>query len=202
MLESYTGALGDALGSRAQQIQSMLEGFSNDMAATLSARTENLQTVFEEYTRALDTTLANRAQSLDNQLIERTKALDKAFSERLRLFDESIMRSTVAIDAAVGETAALARRGARRARQELPRDHRAAGRQSRRIADARHQLRAPREREHHAPVDQGDGRPRGPVRPAEEHVGELARPDRGVTGRFENQGQQIMKAANALETAN
>ena len=131
VLESYTGALGDALGNRTQQIQGMLEGFSNDMAATLSARTDNLQTVFEEYTRALDTTLSNRTQIVDNQLIERTKALDSAFSERLRLFDEFDHALHPGDRRGGRRAAALARRGARGACQELPRYRRAADRQSR-----------------------------------------------------------------------
>ncbi|MEQ1577891.1 MAG: hypothetical protein ABL894_09575, partial [Hyphomicrobium sp.] len=105
VLDTYTNALADALGSRSEQLQAAISEYMYTLDSKLAGRSENLQTIFEEYGRALDTTLANRAQALDVQLVERTRALDDAFNDRLRLFDESIMRSTLAIDTAVNEKA-------------------------------------------------------------------------------------------------
>ncbi len=177
VLENYTSALGTALGSRAEQMQITFDSQLQQLDSSLGNRTENLQTVFEEYARALDAALANRAQALDYQLVERTRSLDEAFGERLRLFDELIMRSTSAIDTAVvDKTQALTNALDAHAisfRETI-------GKQATDLdesADAWHQLGAPCFREHHPPVDQGDGRPRRPVRPAEEHLREPAEPD-------------------------
>ncbi len=107
VLEDYTTAFATALGARTEQMRSTFDGYMQTLDTTLGNRTENLQTVFEEYARALDTTLANRAQALDIQLIERTRSLDEAFQRRLELFDDQIVRSTSAIDHAVSEKASL-----------------------------------------------------------------------------------------------
>ena len=107
VLEDYTSAFSTALGARTEQMRLAFDGYMETLDTSLGNRTENLQTVFEEYARALDTTLANRAQALDIQLIERTQSLDNAFQRRLELFDDQIVRSTSAIDSAVSQKAAL-----------------------------------------------------------------------------------------------
>ncbi len=103
MLANHAESLAASLGGRAEEMRTMLSSHTDDLVSALGGRTHNLQAVFEEFARALDTTLANRAQALDVQLVDRTRSLDAAFSERLRLFDDSILRSTMAIDSAVGE---------------------------------------------------------------------------------------------------
>jgi predicted pyridoxine 5'-phosphate oxidase superfamily flavin-nucleotide-binding protein/predicted NBD/HSP70 family sugar kinase len=202
MLETYTAGLASALGSRAEQLQTSLDDQLRQLDTSFGARTENLQAVFEEYARALDTALANRAQALDHQLIERTRSLDEAFAERLRLFDESIMRSTSAIDAAVvDKTQALT---------EALDDHavRFSGTIGKQATD----------------LDEALMQGISSVRRASENItrqsikameGLAAQSDvlknishnllgqiNGVTGRFEDQGQAIMEAASALESAN
>lgn len=107
VLEDYTTAFSTALGTRTEQMRLAFDGYMQALDTSLGNRTENLQTVFEEYARALDTTLANRAQALDIQLVERTRSLDDAFQKRLELFDDQIQRSTSAIDDAVSEKASL-----------------------------------------------------------------------------------------------
>jgi hypothetical protein len=74
VLEDYTSAFSTALGARTEQMRVAFDSYMQTLDTSLGNRTENLQTVFEEYARALDTTLANRAQALDIQLIERTTA--------------------------------------------------------------------------------------------------------------------------------
>ncbi len=169
---------------------------------SLGNRTENLQTVFEEYARALDAALANRAQALDYQLVERTRSLDEAFGERLRLFDESIMRSTSAIDTAVvDKTQALT--NALDAHAVSFRE--TIGKQATDLDEAlMHGINSVRRA--------SENITRQSIKAMEGLAGQsdllknisenLLNQISGVTGRFENQGQQIMKAANALETAN
>jgi predicted pyridoxine 5'-phosphate oxidase superfamily flavin-nucleotide-binding protein/predicted NBD/HSP70 family sugar kinase len=202
VLENYTSALGTALGSRAEQMQITFDNQLQQLDASLGNRTENLQTVFEEYARALDAALANRAQALDYQLVERTRSLDEAFGERLRLFDESIMRSTSAIDTAVvDKTEALT--NALDAHAVSFRE--TIGRQATDLDEAlMHGINSVRRA--------SENITRQSIKAMEGLAGQsdllknisenLLNQISGVTGRFENQGQQILMAANALETAN
>ena len=202
VLENYTSALGTALGSRAEQMQITFDNQLQQLDTSLGNRTENLQTVFEEYARALDAALANRAQALDYQLVERTRSLDEAFGERLRLFDESIMRSTSAIDTAVvDKTEALT--NALDAHAVSFRE--TIGKQATDLDEAlMHGINSVRRA--------SENITRQSIKAMEGLAGQsdllknisenLLNQISGVTGRFENQGQQIMKAANALETAN
>ena len=202
VLENYTSALGTALGSRAEQMQITFDNQLQQLDASLGNRTENLQTVFEEYARAIDAALANRAQALDYQLVERTRSLDEAFGERLRLFDESIMRSTSAIDTAVvDKTEALT--NALDAHAVSFRE--TIGKQATDLDEAlMHGINSVRRA--------SENITRQSIKAMEGLAGQsdllknisenLLNQISGVTGRFENQGQQIMKAANALETAN
>jgi hypothetical protein len=202
MLETYTSALAGALGSRAEQLQANLDDQLLQLDTSLVNRTENLQTVFEEYAIALDSALANRAQALDHHLIERTKSLDDAFAERLRMFDESIMRSTAAIDTAVVDkthhlTSALDAH-AISFRETI-------GKQATDLDEALmhgiNSVRRASENISRQSVKAMEGlasQSEMLKNISENLLGQIS----GITGRFENQGQSIVKAANALETVN
>ena len=158
--------------------------------------------MFEEYARALDAALANRAQALDYQLVERTRSLDEAFGERLRLFDESIMRSTSAIDSAVvDKTQALT--SALDAHAVSFRE--TIGKQATDLDEAlMHGINSVRRASENI-TRQSIKAMEGLASQSDllKNISEnLLNQISGVTGRFENQGHQIMKAANALETVN
>jgi hypothetical protein len=202
ILENYTSALAGALGSRAEQLQANLDDQLLQLDTSLVNRTENLQTVFEEYAIALDSALANRAQALDHHLVERTKSLDDAFAERLRMFDESIMRSTSAIDTAVVEkTYALTTALDAHAisfRETI-------GKQATDLDEAlMHGINSVRRASENisrqsVKAMEGLASQSDMLKNISENLlGQIS----GITGRFENQGQQIVKAANALETVN
>lgn len=202
VLEDYTTAFSSALGARTEQMRLAFDGYMETLDASLGNRTENLQTVFEEYARALDTTLANRAQALDIQLVERTQSLDAAFQRRLELFDEQILRSTSAIDSAVGEKASLLTDAlelhSRTFRETISRQAvelddsvmngiNAVRRTSENIT--RQTMKAIEGLSHQSSVLQ--------------NVAEnLFTQIHGVTDRFENQGEKILKVAGALDNAN
>ncbi len=202
VLEDYTTAFSTALGSRTEQMRVSFDSYMQTLDTSLGNRTENLQTVFEEYAKALDTTLSNRAQALDIQLVERTKSLDDAFQRRLELFDDQIMRSTSAIDSAVSEKATLLTTALDThastfreliARQAIELDEsvmngiNAVRRTSENIT--RQSLKA----------IEGLANQSDMLRNVSENLlGQI----HGVTDRFENQGHAILKAANALESAN
>lgn len=202
LLEGYTTGLATALGNRSEQMREAFDEYLKSLDTSLGERTDALQTVFEEYARALDTTLANRAKTLDIQLIERTKALDLAFNERLQLFDNSIKQSTTAIDHAVGERAAaltsaldnhaqtfksnITRQSAE-LDESLTQGISAVRRTSENIT--RQSLKA---------IEGLSGQSEMLKNVSENLLGQI----NAVTGRFENQSQSIMKAANSLESAN
>ncbi len=202
VLEDYTSAFSTALGSRTEQMRVSFDSYMQTLDTSLGNRTENLQTVFEEYAKALDTTLSNRAQALDIQLVERTKSLDDAFQRRLELFDDQIVKSTTAIDTAVSEKAALLttaldthastfRESIARQAVELDESVMNGINAVRRTSEniTRQSLKA----------IEGLANQSDMLRNVSENLlGQI----HGVTDRFENQGHAILKAANALESAN
>jgi ABC-type transporter Mla subunit MlaD len=202
MLENYTSGLATALGSRSDQLQIALEEQLQQLDSAFSDRTENLQTVFEEYAHALDASLSNRAEALDERLIERTKSLDDAFSERLRLFDESIMRSTAAIDTAVVEkTQALTNA----LEDHATRFSGTIGQQASDLDEVlMHGINSVRRASENITRQsikamEGLSNQSDMLRGISENL--LGQIDT-ATGRFENQGEAIVTAANALESAN
>jgi hypothetical protein len=202
VLEDYTTAFSSALGVRTEQMRVAFDSYMQTLDTSLGNRTENLQTVFEEYARALDTTLANRAQALDIQLIERTKSLDDAFQKRLELFDDQIVRSTSAIDSAVSEKAVLLTDAldlhARTFRETITRQ---AADLDESVMNGVNAVRRTSENITRQTMKAIDGlsQQSGVL----QHVAEnLFSQIHGVTNRFENQGQQIIKVASALDDAN
>ena len=202
LLETYTAGLATALGSRAEQLQTNLDDQLQRLDSSFGDRTDALQAVFEEYAIALDSALANRAEALDQQLIERTKSLDGAFAERLRLFDESIMRSTAAIDAAVvDKTQALTQA----LDEHAVRFSGTIGRQATDLDETlMHGINSVRRASENI-TRQSIQAMEGLANQSDmlKHISHnLLGQISGITGRFENQGQAILSAADALESAN
>jgi hypothetical protein len=192
----------EGAGQNLIALENQLSSASGNLEATLSNRTQQLQAVLDDYTVALDATLASRAEALDIQLIERTRALDAAFAERLTRFDEAMMRSTVAIDSAVNEKA--------RALTYAMENHVRAlsdtlGQQAHNLDESMmHGLDAVRRssdnitRQSLSAIEGLSSQADLLKRVSENLLEQMA----GVANRFGNQGQTIVHAANALETAN
>ncbi len=202
VLEDYTTAFSSALGVRTEQMRATFDGYMQTLDTTLGNRTENLQTVFEEYARALDTTLSNRAQALDIQLVERTRSLDEAFQKRLELFDDQIMRSTSAIDHAVSEKASLLT-NALQLHSETFREtiaHQASELDDS-VMNGINAVRRTSENITRQTMKAIDGlsKQSGVLQNVADN---LFQQIHGVTNRFENQGEQILKAATVLDSAN
>ena len=202
VLQDFTAALGTALSSRTEQMQALFNEYRKSIESSLEGRTENLQNVFEEYARALDQTLANRAQALDIQLVERTAALDEAFNKRLKAFDESILRSTTAIDNAIGEKAQLLTGALENHARSLSDT---LSQQAVELDETLMQGIAAVRRTSENITRQSVRAIEGLSNQSEllKTVSEnLLSQINSVTNRFESQGQSIMLAANALESAN
>lgn len=202
LLEGYTTGLASALGNRSEQMREAFDGYLKTLDSSLGARTDTLQTVFEEYARALDTTLANRAKTLDVQLIERTKALDLAFNERLQLFDNSIKKSTSAIDQAVGQrsqalTSAL-NNHAQTFKEEITHQSNELDESLTQGISAVRRTSENITRQSLKAIEGLSGQSEMLKNVSENLLGQI----NAVTGRFENQSQSIMTAANSLESAN
>ncbi len=212
-VESRTVRLQEVLGEYTQALSGSLDQRMEQIGTTIASRTGDLQIVFEEYTKALDVTLDNRtasmgqqlehhASQLDNQLLGRTQALDDAFNERLRLFDEAILRTTSAIDSSIGDkTVALTTAldshakslGETLSRQSMELDESllqgisAVRRTSENIT--RQSIKA---------LEGLAGQSELLQNVSENLLGQI----NTITNRFDNQSQQIIRSANALETAN
>jgi hypothetical protein len=202
LLSGSTGDVQGVLVDRTNHLQTVLDEYTQALHASLGARTGEFQTVFEEFTLALDSTLAGRAQSLDTQLVDRTRALDAAFAGRLQAFDDSVRQSTLMIDSTIGEKAqALSIAMETHARQLAD----TLGRQSQNLDEQLMQgisaVRRTSENITRQSVKAIEGLS-GQADMLKTVSENLLTQIGGVTTRFENQGQSIMRAANALETAN
>jgi len=202
VLEDFSSKIDVSFGERTEEMQTVLESYTGALASALSSRTEDMQAVFEEYTRALDTTLGNRAEALDMQLVERTATLDAAFSQRLQLFDDSIKRSAQVIDGTFSERSIAINQALERHVNSF---REAMAKQGNEIDESMmHGINAVRRssenitRQSLKAIEGLAGQSDLLKNVSENLLGQI----QSVTSRFENQGQQIMKAANALESAN
>ena len=202
VLEDFSTRIDVSFDERTEHMQNVLESYTGALAQALGTRTEDMQAVFEEYTRALDTTLANRAEALDVQLVQRTATLDSAFAQRLQLFDDSIKRSAQAIDGAVNERSialnqalerhvvtfreAIARQGSE-IDESLMQGINSVRRTSETIT--KQSLKA---------IEGLAGQSDTLRNVSENLLGQV----QVVMGRFKNQSQQMMQAAEAIEAAN
>ena len=190
------------LGDKTDEMQAVFDTFSAGLDTALSSRTEGLQAVLEEYTRALDTTLMTRHEMLDVKLVERTKALDDAFSERLKVFDDSILRSTITIDSMVADKARALSSALETHAKEIGQ---VLGRQAQDLDDQllngvnAVRLSSQNVTKQSLKAIEGLAGQADLLRNVSENlVGQI----QSVTNRFDDQGQTIMRAASALETAN
>jgi hypothetical protein len=134
--------------------------------------------------------------------VQRTKALDDAFSERLRLFDDSIARSTANIDTTIGERTYLLTSALETHAKSLGDT---LGRQAVEMDESLMQGISAVRRTSESITRQSIKAIEGLASQAEllKSVSEnLLTQVHNVTNRFENQGTTIMRAANALESAN
>lgn len=192
----------EGAGQNLIALENQLSTASGSLESTLANRTQQLQAVLDDYTVALDATLASRAEALDIQLVERTRALDAAFAERLTRFDDAMIRSTMAIDNAVSEKA--------RALTYAMENHvrtlsDTLGQQANNLDESMmHGLDAVRRssdnitRQSLHAIEGLSGQADLLKKVSENLLDQMS----GVANRFDNQGQTIVHAASALETAN
>jgi hypothetical protein len=213
LLTSQTEDVQSTIVERTTELQQLFNTFSGGLDKALGARTEGLQAVLEEYTRALDGALSNRQEALtgllttrqeafDTQLVERTRALDDAFTQRLQVFDDSIVRSTIAVDSMVADKAlALSSAMESHAKEIASVLGRQAGDLDEQLMHGVNAVRRASENVTRQSIKAIEGLANQAdllKNVSENLVNQIS----SVSGRFDQQGQTIMRAANALETAN
>ncbi len=198
---------------RTTHLQTVLDEYTSALHTTLGVRTGEFQTVFETFTTAIDQTLAARADAIsislvdqteafDQRLLERTHAIDLAFATRLQTFDDSIRNSTQSIDSTVGEKARLLAVAMDAHAKNLSET---LSRQSQHLDEQLVQGIASVRRTSENITRQSVKAIEGLAGQADmlKSVSENLLTQIGsVTNRFENQSQSILRAANALESAN
>jgi ABC-type transporter Mla subunit MlaD len=170
----------EGAGQNLIALETQISSASGNLETTLSNRTNQLQTVLDDYTRALDATLASRAEALDAQLVERTRALDSAFSERVQRLSSAMETQGKVLAETLG-------RQAHDMDETLMHGINAVRRTSENIT--RQSVKAIEGLSSQADL----------LKNVSEN---LLQQISNVTSRFDSQGQSIMRAANALETAN
>lgn len=213
MLGQSTEQIQTLLGDRTTHLQTVLDEYTSALHTTLGTRTGEFQTVFETFTAAIDQTLATRSDAIstsllgqteafDQRLLERTRAIDLAFATRLNAFDDSIRTSTQTIDSTVGEKARLLAVAMDAHAKNLSET---LNRQSQHLDEQLVQGIASVRRTSENITRQSVKAIEGLAGQADmlKTVSENLLTQIGsVTNRFENQGQSIIRAANALEQAN
>ena len=212
-LSEVAGRIETTLSSQTGHLANMLAEYSEAINFALGERTTQMQSVFEEYTRALDASLSlrseemsrsltHRTEQLDAAMVERTAALDQAFAARVRAFDETIITSTQAIDAVVGDKAralsAAMDAHARTLAETLGRQAVDLDETLMQGIDAVRRTSESITRQSVKAIEGLSGQADMLKNVSENLLMQIG----SVTSRFETQGQQIMRAANALETAN
>jgi hypothetical protein len=197
-LVEHTEAIDRSFGERTKQLGAQLDERMGSMQERLEIHTGS----FIESAQALEHQLAERTKAIDSQLLERTQVLDEAFTERLRLFDDAILRSTTAIDQSVGEktlalTTALDHHakslGETLSRQSLELDES--------LLQGINAVRRTSENITRQSIKALEGLA-GQSELLKNVSENLLTQINTITNRFDNQSQQIVRAANALETAN
>ena len=161
------------------------------LEAALANRTQALGAVLEDNTRNMDRVMSQRSEALEVAFGKGLQSLDKAFDQGAQAFDNSVSQRTMALAAAMESHAhvlgdSLARKSAD-LDQTLSRGIEAVRRSSETIT-----------RQSIKTID-GLASQAGLLKDVSEN---LLSQINTLTGRFENQGKTIMKAAHALETSN
>ncbi len=208
-LVEHTEAIDRSFSDRTAQLGAQLDERMGNMQERLEVHTgsflesaQSLEQQLAERTLAIGKQIAESTEAIDNQLLGRTEALDLAFNERLALFDDAILRSTTAIDQSVGEktlalTSALDQHakslGDTLSRQSLELDES--------LLQGINAVRRTSENITRQSIKALEGLA-GQSELLKNVSENLLTQINTITNRFDNQSQQIVRAANAMETAN
>jgi hypothetical protein len=184
----------ERMGQEQVRLTKIIEAAGGNLSAleqALTQRTSQLDTTLEGTTRALDHRFAQHAQAVDQHFAAGMRSLDEAIVRSAAVMDQSVSQRTLALAGAMEQHArslgeALSRKSAD-LDQTLLRGVDAVRRSSDNIT--RQSIK----------TIEGLASQAALLKDVSENLlGQI----NTLTGRFENQGKSIMKAAHALETSN
>jgi ABC-type transporter Mla subunit MlaD len=100
VLDNYSNQLGTALGTRTEQMQEMLTVYTAGLATALGHRTEQMQGMLENYSEAISSNIGSRTENLQAVFEEYARALDSTIATRAQHFDEQLLERTRSLDEA------------------------------------------------------------------------------------------------------
>jgi hypothetical protein len=223
-LATASGSLETSLANRTQQLQAVLDDYTVAIDATLASRAEAFDMQLVERTRALDAAFSERLALLDSSMQRQATAIDAAFNDKAyalnsamghhvqvltdtlgrqaNSLDESLLRSTLAIDSVVSDKARVLTAALENHVRALSDT---LGREAGNLDDSMIQGIDAVRRTSDSITRQSLKAIEGLSGQADllKNVSEnLLQQVSSVTNRFDNQGQSIVNAASALESAN
>jgi hypothetical protein len=224
LFDGYMESIDSTIGNRTETLQVVFEEYARALDTTLANRAQALDIQLVERTKALDDAFSHRLQLFDESMLRSTAAIDSAVTNKAEFLAQSIETHATAIGQTIGtKTEALQESLGRhnemlggtllshtQAISETVGNHAKSigdtlGRQAVQFDESlMHGINAVR-RSSESITKQSIKAIEGLAGQSDllKNVSEnLLTQINSVTNRFENQGQSIMRAANALETAN
>lgn len=209
-------ALLDRLGGEQKRLNAIINDAAGNLSALESAlaeKTSSLESVLTDRTKVLQTVLSDHARAIDTSLLERTQALEAILGQRAQEFHHSLAAGGKKIETSIAERAkaleaALAQQSgsirhkleehAEAMEKSLARQtaliERSVTASSRTIERAVEELAERSGESSHALESQAEI--------LRQVSGGLLNQIQGLTKRFEEQGNAIMKAAKSFEVSN
>ena len=213
LFDGYMESIDTTIGNRTETLQVVFEEYARALDTTLGNRAQSLDAQLVERTKALDDAFSHRLQLFDESMMRSTTAIDSAITTKAEVLARSIETHATAIGQTIGAQA-QALDGTLATHTQII--NQTIGNHTKSIGDTlgrqavefdeslMHGINAVR-RSSESITKQSIKAIEGLAGQSDllKNVSEnLLTQINSVTNRFENQGQSIMRAANALESAN
>lgn len=196
-LGERTGELDTTLNVRTQEMQNVLQDYSQ----SLNQRLEEVAQALEYTNAQIEHAITERSQALDQALIERTRAIDSAFAARMNDFDLAVAEGAQMLDETISERAnalrvAMESQAAALA-QMLDRQSQGIDETLVRGIDSVRRATETITTQSVQTINSLSAQ----AKFLKETSEDLMREMNGLTSRFANESQSVMKAASAIETS-
>ena len=195
----------ERLGSEQTRLSGIIEGASQNLSAlegAIAQRTNALDSSLNERTKMLQTVLSEQSKVLDDTLTDRTQALEAILSRRSQAFETVLSERTKSLDASVS-------RYTGNIQETLDQQSRSMEKSLSRQANAINQVVTSSTSQIQRAVDELAKRSGSSSEALGSHAKMLKEVSNGLLGqvhsltkRFEDQGTNIVNAAQALESQN
>lgn len=201
-MEHTIGKYAGSIDQHAQQLNDAISGKLQHIDGALTEQAKTFEQALSQTAMHVSRAIQTGSEALEGQIIERTRAIDEAFTGRIRALDETIVRGTAAIDAAVGDKA-TALGDAMKSHANAISDalRRQAIEMDETVVRGIEAVRGSGEQiaSHSIQTIEGLAKQANVLKGVSH---DLLAQIHGLTDRFENQSQNLLKAAHALESSN